>query len=308
MLSDSTLSVKELLKYARKRLGDSSLPDDDAFELLEAFTGLDRQSVYFSGDAAITQENREAFLKALDKRCEHYPLQYIIGCWYFMGMRLKVEEGVLCPRDDTEVLVREAARLAELLSKERYAEKKADALCKESLCSVALHGVDLCSGTGCVALGMAEICENVSITAVEKFDIPFECLSENISRYGGGRVTAVREDVLSENAVKCFSSLDFIVSNPPYIKLGDMDTLQEEVKHEPREALTDFSDGLTFYRFIVKYWKYSLRKGGFVAFEIDDSQAEAVRGLLIENGFEKIHVLKDIGGLERCVSAFLADD
>ncbi len=279
-------SLKELYFFAKKELKEVDSPEFDAMCLAEEFLHADRNRLYLHGEESVSEDDEEKFRLAVEKRKSFYPLQYILGYWYFRDMKLRVKDGVLCPREDTEVLVNE--------SLERI---------KEIYGNQTVFGVDLCSGTGCVALGIARENKNISMEAAELFETPFECLCENIGGFGDGRVKESRGDVFSDDFLEKYHELDFLTANPPYISADEMPTLQAEVQKEPREALTDGGDGLKFYRRIITDWKKAVKIGGFIALEIGETQAEAVKTLFEENGFADVRVAKDFTDLDRCVSA-----
>ncbi len=284
-------SIKELYFFAKKELKSVDSPEFDAMCLVEEFLHADRNKLYLYGEESVNAADEEKFRQAVEKRKSFYPLQYILGYWYFRDMKLKVRDGVLCPREDTEVLVNESLERI----KEIYENK-------------AVFGVDLCSGTGCVALGIARSNKNIIMEAVELFDTPYECLCENIEKWGTGRVKAIRGDVFSDESLEKYHELDFLTANPPYISEDEMASLQAEVQKEPREALTDGADGLKFYRRIIADWKKAVKIGGFIAFEIGETQAAAVKSLFEANGFGDVRIEKDFGDLDRCVSAVKLSD
>ncbi len=283
--------LKELYLFAKKELKETDSPQFDALCLAEEFLHADRNDIYIYGDREVSESEETAFKEAVKKRKAFYPLQYILGYWYFRDMKLRVRDGVLCPREDTEVLVDESLERIKTI----YNDK-------------TVHGIDLCSGTGCVALGITRENENISMDALELFDVPFDCLKENIKLYGLGRVKETRGDVFSDETLAKYNNLDFLTANPPYISESEMSSLQAEVQKEPREALTDGGDGLKFYRRIISDWKKTVKIGGFIALEIGETQADAVKELFLENGFGDIRVKKDFGNLDRCVSAVKLTD
>lgn len=281
------MTYKEVLNYFTAELekADIEFPDNEVYELIEKHTGKNRDFMRFNSSALFPEDKLDLIKADIEKRKTHYPLQYILGYWFFMGMKLKLKDEVLSPRDDTEVLCYEAIK---------------------HIKNNSYKGLDLCSGTGAVALGIISECKNAKIDALELYPSPWECLTENCRQYGENRVSAVRADVLKKETANKYTELDFIVSNPPYIKLEEMDELQTEVNFEPREALTDEGDGLLFYRVITENFKSSLKKGGLLAFEIGETEAEDVKNILIKNGFTGIEVVKDIAGLDRTVKGIKA--
>lgn len=277
------MTVRALYNEARKTF--AAVTDDPAFEaacLTEKFFGMDRSAVLLRGDVEVKKAAEEEFLAAVKKRVQGEPLQYLLGEWDFMKLTLFCGEGVLIPREDTAVLVEAAA--------ERLRGVKEP------------KGVDLCAGTGAVALMLAEE-TGASVTAVELVDGAFSYLERNIARYSELPVKAVRGDVLSAAfAESAADELDFIASNPPYIETNELPTLQKEVLYEPVTALDGGIDGLAFYRVICDTWAKKLRAGGVLAVEIGETQAEAVAELFRKAGMHDICIHKDMGGLDRAVS------
>ena len=273
-------TLRELYNFARREFATADVPVSDVSILAEEFLGADRGYILLHGEEEAASEKAEKFITAVNKRKNHEVLQYILGYWWFMDMKLKVTEGVLTPREDTEVLVRCAA---------------------DFIGDKAMRGIDLCGGSGAVGLGIISLCKNAFVTEAELFPAPIAVMKENIPLYGDGRVTLKKLDVLDKTAIKDYSELDFIVSNPPYIEKAEIATLETEVQKEPIEALDGGEDGLVFYRFITERWTSALKKGGLMAFEIGETQAADVSALMEKAGFENVSVLKDFAGLDRVV-------
>ena len=157
--------------------------------------------------------------------------------------------------------------------------------------------VDLCSGSGCIAITLAKELSGADVTAVELYDGAFGYLSKN-NEFHGNHVKTVKGDALVP-----FGNFDCVVSNPPYITGEEMKELQTEVTFEPETALFGGTDGLDFYRAIAKNWFGHLNEGGLIAFEIGDTQGKEVADILTENGYKNAGVFKDYEGRDRVVSA-----
>ncbi len=283
------MTHRELYLLARQRLGQAGVdsPGVDAALLAEKFLGLDRRGLALHGEEEADSPQEEAFLTALRDREARRPLQYILGSWEFLGMDLSLGEGVLVPREDTIVLVETlASRL-----------KGTPAPC----------GLDLCAGTGAVALGLLTMVPDCSARCVEVSQKALPYLEENLGRYGQGRVTAFAGDVLSRETAAAFApgSLDFLCSNPPYIATGELSSLQPEVQREPALALDGGPDGLVFYRAITQLWLPLVRSGGLVAVEIGETQGSQVAELFVRAGLRDVTVTKDWAGLDRVVSGLV---
>ena len=217
-------------------------------------------------------------MEAVNKRIDHIPVQHITGRQEFMGLEFAVNEYVLIPRFDTEVLVEEAMRIE--LSHLRI--------------------LDMCTGSGCILLSLLHYshdCEGVGV------DISPEALE--VARMNADRLGIDAEFVLSD----LFDGLknnkltyDLIISNPPYIPTDVIPTLMEEVKeHEPILALDGSADGLNYYRRIISESPAFITKGGNLMFEIGYDQGEAVSGLMRDAGYSDVEVVKDLSGLDRVV-------
>lgn len=258
--------------------------EDAAFDarcLLEDIGGLPRGRM--PDDTSLADDTYARLQEALARRADGYPLQYILGEWDFLSLTLRVGEGVLIPRADTEVLCETAAKHLRGVDSPRV--------------------LDLCAGSGCVGLGIASLCAGAQVTAVELSDAAMAYLNENIARYPTLAVTAVRADVLTD-AARFAEDYDAIVSNPPYIPTADMDTLMREVQHEPRMALDGSADGLRFYRVIADVWSHRLRDGGFCAVEVGIGQADAVAALFTAAGLADVYTVNDLCGVPRVVCGF----
>lgn len=231
----------------------------------------------------VLPERVDAVETAVAERLQGRPLQYILGEWDFLSLRLYVGEGVLIPRQDTEVL---CETVAEVL----YGRKVPKIL-------------DLCAGSGCVGLGIASLLPQALVTAVEKSEQAFAYLEKNVARYPSFTVVPMEGDVFTDYTE--FTDIyDAIVSNPPYIPGADLDGLMREVQNEPQMALDGGTDGLDFYRAICTYWVPKLKSGGLCAVEIGYDQGEQVCCLFEEAGLSDCRVIQDYGGNDRVVLGY----
>ena len=255
-------------------------PAFEALCLVEKVFGFNRLALITKGEETVASEEKLAVLAELtEKRLSHEPLQYIIGKWSFMGIDLLVGEGVLVPRDDTEVVT---------------------SLCIDYLsCKESPNVIDLCAGSGAISLALEKYA-NCKVTAVELSDKAFSYLTQNI-KLNNSAVNALNGDIFECHKDIADNSLDLIVSNPPYIKTADIASLQEEVQHEPAMALDGGESGLDFYRRIVPLWKSKLKAGGALAFELGEGQYDEVSRILADNGFGGITESIDFGGVQRAI-------
>ena len=273
------MNIKNAFEIILKQFEEAGV-DSPAFEisvLMEDLLGLPRNPEITVPEKELSERETEKLFSAAKKRTEGYPLQYLIGNWEFFGRKFFVGEGVLIPRPETELL-------CEFVLK--YYSR-----------SMPPKIVDLCSGSGCIAITLAKELSGADVTAVELYEEAFGYLSKN-NELHGNLVKTVRGD-----ALKAFGNFDCIVSNPPYITGEEMKELQTEVTFEPETALFGGTDGLDFYRAISKNWYNHLNEGGLIAFEIGDTQGKAVADILTENGYKNAEVMKDYEGRDRVVTA-----
>lgn len=275
------MTVNEIYQSGLKLLENNNIENSkfEAQSLLQKAFSLDRVGFIIHKTDKADENCSHNFLKFIEKRISGEPLQYILGKWSFMGFDFKVGRGVLIPRDDTEVVV----NLCIDFLKNR-ADKKT---------------VDLCSGSGAIAVALDKI-SGAKVTAVEIDETAFSYLETNVKE-NNSSVKPVMADALKICDTFADGGLDLIVSNPPYIKSADIETLQKEVRLEPRLALDGGEDGCDFYREIVNRWSRKLKKGGALAFELGEGQADAVKALMTEQGFSDFKISLDFGGVQRAI-------
>lgn len=263
-------------KLKEAQIGEAQL---DARLLLEEVCGTDHNTLLCHGDREVSEAEEEQYRKALEQRAVHVPLQHLLGYQDFMGLRFQVNEYVLIPRQDTEILVEEAMR---------YLHD-------------GMRILDLCTGSGCILLSLLHYsndCEGVGV------DISQEALQVAVQN---AELLGIRADFLKSDLYeKVTGKFDLLVSNPPYIERKVIPTLMEEVReYDPYIALDGGEDGLDFYRRIIGGAQDYLKRGGQILMEIGSGQAKAVSELLREAGFKEIDVCRDFAGLDRVVSGRL---
>ena len=266
------MTYNELISRLNLILGEEA--EYEARVLIENFTKFSYSYVLCNRDVDLSSGE---LLLALEKREKHIPLQYIVGRWDFYRQTYKVNENCLIPRADTEILVEKAI---ELLPR-------------------GAHFVDLCTGSGCIAISTLCEREDTSALMVDKFPQTIEIAKENaILNKVENRVKPMLFDILTDENILDGQAFDAILSNPPYIRPGVIETLSDEVKKEPYAALYGGDDGLIFYNKIVKDYSVFLKKEGFILFEIGYDQAEDLKRIADENGFS-CEIFKDYGGNDR---------
>lgn len=257
-----------------------ALSEEEARILMEELFGWGRLALSELAQQPLTAEQEQRLQTALQQRANGVPLQYIIGHWWFMDRDYAVGEGVLIPRDDTEVAVRQALSFLHPIAAPKV--------------------TDLCAGSGIIALTIAQERPDAAVTAVEKEPAALTYLHRNNQAYGSP-VTVLPGDIFTCHTDIQDASLDLLVANPPYIRTALLPTLQREVQREPMTALDGGQDGLAFYRCIAADWTRKLKPGGGIVLEIGEEQADAVTALLAVSGIGHLQTLQDIQGLDRVI-------
>lgn len=296
------MTYRELFEQGCRTLDKAGIEEAawDARLLLEYICHTNRNDLLVHGERLVTDEQKTAYCKLLEKRAQRIPLQHLTGVQEFMGLEFVVNEHVLIPRQDTEILVEEVL-------KELHDGMHVLDMCTGSGCIITslMHYSNDCTGVGVDisedALAVARANAERILNAYHTSDISGEMYGDKAiaeSENVGKTVEFIQSD-LFENVT---GQYEFIVSNPPYIQSAVIDTLMPEVrKYEPRLALDGTEDGLFFYRRIVEKSREYLTSGGMLYFEIGYDQAESVSVLMQEAGFTQINVVKDYAGLDRVV-------
>lgn len=277
------MNYKDCYENGWKRLLEAGIEEAalDARLLLEQICGTDRNTLLVHGDREISAQEQRAYEEAIERRSQRIPLQQITGSQEFMGLTYQVNEHVLVPRQDTEILVEEVLR--ELMD--------------------GMKILDLCTGSGCILISLLHYsngCEGVGI------DISPDALA--VARRNAAVLLGTDKNYSfweSDLFAQVEGRFDVIVSNPPYICHGEIENLMPEVRdHEPMLALDGGEDGLDYYRRIVAESPAYLNGGGRLYLEIGCDQGDAVQKLLLEKGFREINVVQDYAGLDRVVSGY----
>ena len=275
------ISIRDTYQNGKRILSKAGLesPAFDALCLLDLVFGTGgRSGLAIHGGEPADPDKYERFNELIIRRTRE-PLQYILGKWEFDGMALHVGEGVLIPREDTLTLVETACELLKGKTSPRV--------------------LDLCAGSGAVGLAIARRIPDAYVLCVEKSPLAFGFFTRNRKDFGCGRVEGVICDVLHPPEMD--QEFDCIVSNPPYIPTGDIEGLAWEVQCEPKMALDGGSDGLIFYKAICSQWTRLLCKDGIVAFEVGYDIRDGVIDVMRRAGVGHIDVVKDFGGIDRCI-------
>ena len=272
------MTYRELFEYGKKQLEDAGIEEAalDARLLLEYICHTDRNALLVHGDSVRSDLEEQFYRMVIEKRAQRIPLQHITGQQEFMGLTFKVNEHVLIPRQDTEILVEEAMRYL----------------------SDGMRILDICTGSGCILLSLLKYSNECEGLGVDISDDALAVARENAQNLG--LEAEFRHSDLLE---KVEGKFDMIVSNPPYIETAVVDTLMPEVReHEPMLALDGREDGLYFYRRIVEQCTSYMTRGARLFFEIGYDQGEAVKDMMIHKGFCEVEIIKDYAGLDRVVT------
>ena len=271
--------IREALQKATKELGTEYRLEAEL--LLADVVSRNRAGLLAHDDEELTTEQEHQYWALVERRRQHEPLQYILGTTNFMGMDLVVTPDVLIPRFDTEKLVEHSLKL--LADYERPLV------------------VDVCTGSGAIAVSLAKYKPQAEVWASDLSEEALQVAAKN-NELQQTKVQFKHGDLLTAFGEEFYGKFDAIISNPPYITTAEVQELPEDVLQEPMMALWGGEDGLYFYREIVEQAVDYLQTGGFLAFEIGFSQGEAVRKLLLDNGYEEVTLLQDWQGLDRVVS------
>ncbi|MCH5249679.1 MAG: peptide chain release factor N(5)-glutamine methyltransferase [Lachnospiraceae bacterium] len=259
----------------------------DARLLLEFVCKTDRNTLLAHSDREVSKEEYESYVNHISRRKKHVPLQHITGIQEFMGLEFEVNENVLIPRQDTEILVEEVMR--------------------------HLHDgmriLDMCTGSGCILLSLLYYSNDCVGLGVDVSRAALDVAVRNAERLksvkSGMDVNFLQSDLfegLENNNLKDNKKFEIIVSNPPYIKNSVIETLMPEVKeYEPVSALDGGEDGLYFYREIIKKAGKYLTGGGKLFFETGFDQGYNVKNMMEDAGYKQVEIIKDYAGLDRVV-------
>lgn len=302
----ANLIYREMYQWGTERLKEAGVSEAelDARMLLEYVCQTDRNTLLVHGDREVSPEDYNNYVNYISQREKHVPLQYITGIQEFMGLEFEVNENVLIPRQDTEILVEEVMR---------YLHD-------------GMRILDMCTGSGCILLSLlyySNDCKGIGVDIsqaaldvavrnkekleVFKGEIDAEFMQSDLfkgledSHYAEKASEGAGSERYGLNKDR-EARFDIIVSNPPYIKSSVIDTLMPEVKeHEPVSALDGREDGMYFYRRIIEQAGIYLSGGGRLFFEIGFDQGEAVKSMMEAAGYKQVEIVKDYAGLDRVV-------
>lgn len=278
------MTLATLLKKGQDFLKNSGIEEynSDAAILFEYVTGMSHSSLLIHGNDEVDEAKANMFEELLNKRINHIPVQHLTGIQNFMGYDFIVNENVLIPRFDTEILVDKV----------------------NNYLKPGMSVLDVCTGSGCIIISLLLLNKDITGVATDISNKALEVANSNKLKHNINNLELVNTDLVQGLADK-YETFDVIVSNPPYIETAVIATLSKEVKdHEPVLALDGGSDGLIFYRRLVNEGLCLLKSGGLLAVEIGYNQGEAVKDLFVGARLQDVAILKDYAGLDRVVIGY----
>ena len=271
------MTIKQTLEYAIKILKEHNIEDSmiKTKSLLAYVLSKPKEYLIINSELELDSEKEIIFNKHIEELLNGKPLQYITKTQEFFGMQFYVDENVLIPQPDTEILVEEVIEIAKKENKKRI--------------------LDLCTGSGCIAISLSEKLDNANITATDISETALEIANKNDRK----RKITFKQSDMFENL--CDEKFDIIVSNPPYIKTKVIEGLNVDVRQEPKLALDGGEDGLKFYRVIAENAYKHLNNDGYLCLEIGEDQKEKVIKLLETNNYQNVYCKKDLAGNDRVI-------
>jgi len=256
---------------------------NEAELVLTHVLNCNRMSLYLNKDINLDRDKSRLLSSILKRRILGEPVQYILGKTEFMGFEFKVDNRVLIPRPETEILVETAI---EKLNQSGIASPEV---------------LDLGTGSGCIAVAIAKNLSRANVWASDISTPALQLARENAG-LNNAEIKFIKSDIFDALEFKNHK-FDLIVSNPPYISSGEFHSLAKEISFEPQLALKAGKDGLDFYRRIISQAAHYLRDDGLLIFEVGLSQAYFVKEMLEEKGFEHLSLIRDYNDIERIVMA-----
>ncbi len=275
------MKIKELIEYGKNTLNKNEVQDSSIISriLAEYILNFNRQEIIANLDKEVKEEQRVRYYLALIEIIQGMPIQYITNKQEFMKLDFYVDENVLIPQPDTEILVEKAIEEAKKIEN--------------------VEILDMCTGSGCIGISIAKNIENAKVTLVDISENVIEIAKKNALR---NKVESQLTFIQSNMFEKVEKKFDIIVSNPPYIKTDVIPKLDKQVQNEPHIALDGGKDGLKFYKIIIEEAKKYLKENGKLILEIGYDQKEEVENLIKQSGqYKKIEVIKDLSQNDRVI-------
>jgi release factor glutamine methyltransferase len=278
------ITVLESIKLSTDFLAGKGIesPRTNAELLLADIIECKRLDLYLLFDRPLNEAELQRYREYIKRRASFEPLQYILGKLEFYGLELKVNKSVLIPRPETELLVE---NIINLYSKEKN-----------------LKILDIGCGSGNISIALAVHLDSADITTTDISEESLHLARANAEKHKvSNRIKFQNHDILKNDLIN-FPMFDIIVSNPPYVSKESFSSLQREIKdYEPRNAVTDESDGYTFYKAIAEKVSTKLLTNGKIFFEVAQGQSEDVKDIMQKNNFKNIGVIKDYQSIDRII-------
>ena len=278
------ITVLEVIKLSTEYLQKKGVesPRANAEILLAEILKCKRLELYLAFDKPLAENEVQVYREAIRKRGLRIPLQYIVGNIEFYGLKLIVNENVLIPRPETELLV--------------------EKIINDSDKSTNLKILDIGVGSGNISLSISKNLPNSKVVAIDISKTALDVANQNAEINSlQDRIEFRLFDIMNDN-LNSLGKFDLIVSNPPYVSENDYESLEPELKnHEPKIALTDNSNGISFYKHIVEASDQLLKKPGKIYFELGIDQSAQVQEYFKQNNFTNIKITKDYSGIERII-------
>lgn len=277
-------AIKLSTEYLEKKNVES--PRTNAEILLADVLKCKRLELYLSFDKPLKENELNIYREYIRKRGLRIPMQYIIGNVEFYGLNLFVDENVLIPRPETELLV-------EQIITENQKEENLDIL-------------DIGTGSGNIPIALAKNLNEVKITSIDISEKALDVARKNSEVNNTVKNIEFKLFNIMTDSINQFGKFDIIVSNPPYVSEEDYQKLEPELKvHEPVIALTDYANGLSFYSKIIEISGNLLKPSGRIYFEVGADQSKSVYDMFVKHNFRQIKIIKDYSGIERIITGVI---
>ena len=275
------MKIEELLRYGKEKLEKQKVEDASIISriLMQYVLKIDRNKLIINKNDNVDINKENEYKEYIETIMKGTPIQYITNNQEFMRLNFYVDENVLIPQPDTEILVEEVIKSIDI---------------KENI-----EILDMCTGSGCIGISLAKNIENTKVTLVDISKEAIEIAKKNaIQNAVENKVTFIQSDMF-ENVKGKF---DIIVSNPPYIKTDIIQTLDKQVQNEPHIALDGGEDGLDFYKILINEAHKYLKKDGKIFLEIGYDQKQEVENLAKQSKhYKKIETIKDLSQNDRVI-------
>ena len=270
--------IREILKKGNEILIKNNIEENflKTRILLSDVLNVEKEYLIIHDEEEVLREKETEFFKKIERLSKGEPLQYITNKAEFMNLEFYVDENVLIPQPDTEILVQNVISLAKSKTKVKI--------------------LDLCTGSGAIGISLYNNLENAEIFASDISKKALEVAKKNAKTHNS-KIEFILSNLFDNINLK----FDIIVSNPPYIETTELEKLPLEVKNEPKLALDGGEDGLYFYKNIIKLAPQFLNKDGYLAVEIGYNQKEKVENIFKDSGFKNISIKKDLSNIDRII-------